>query len=101
MSYFLAILTATKEGGKKIKIFMQHLSKIETFGWMRDVPQRKAKNICNANSKRKSMIFFKKMFGVLMIFFDLLMSRLWKKIFGPSKILKTNSKDDFSWTIQT
>ena len=24
-----------------------------------------------------------------------------KKIFGPSKILKTNSKDDFSWTIQT
>ena len=98
MSYFLAILTATKEGGKKIKIFMQHLSKIETFGWMRDVPQRKAKNICNANSKRKSMIFFKKIFGILMIFFDV---KTVKKIFGPSKILKTNSKDDFSWTIQT
>ena len=84
-----------------MKIFKQNLSKVETFRWMRDVPQREAKNICNANSKRKSMIFFKKMFGVLMIFFDLLMSRLWKKIFGPSKILKTNSKDDFSWTIQT
>ena len=84
-----------------MKIFKQNLSKVETFRWMRDVPQREAKNICNANLKRKSMIFFKKIFGILMIFFDFLMSRLWKKIFDPSKILKTNSKDVFSWTIQT
>ena len=45
-----------------MKIFKQNLSKVETFRWMRDVPQREAKNICNANSIRKSMIFFKKNF---------------------------------------
>ena len=37
MNYFLSILTPVKEGGKKMKIFMQNLLKVETFRWMRDV----------------------------------------------------------------
>ena len=82
MSYFLAILTATKEGGKKLKIFKQNLSKVETFRWMRDVPQREAKNICNANLKYD----LKKKIGDTYDIFWPLESRLWKKIFGPSKI---------------
>ena len=52
MSCFLAVLTATKKGGENMKIFWQNLSKVETFRLMRDVPQREAKNIYNANSKK-------------------------------------------------
>ena len=43
-----------------MKIFKQNLSKVETFRWMRDVPQREAKNICNANWKEKVWFFSRK-----------------------------------------
>ena len=91
----------------KMKIFMQKYVKIKIFLIHEScIHQKKAYNMYNTNSKRKSMIFCKKkIFLKFLIFFQrgdpLMLKSSKKNFFHFSKILKTKPKNDFHWTIQT
>ena len=103
LSGILLLLQAAELRRSKMKIFKQKKVKISNFELQkRYIPQKKAKNIYNSDSTRKSLNFGKKNFFFnFSDFRDMHEDPLKFSTFSFLKNFKKNSKNGFTGSYQT